>query len=144
MRENGKEIRGLHRKAFLATVTAADAQTCKWPSSTFIALVRLLEPKRFGYLNRLCGAVDWLKKAVDIWLGRWTQIPSSSKWEARIYLSAEKESPLSEFWLLRLKMVSSFETQLLIIWLFERNQQQVSSFVEKDSNAGMMTKWLYH
>lgn len=56
-----EEIRGLQRKAFSARVTAAETQSCKWPGPTITALVRLVEPKRFSSLTRLCGAVGWLK-----------------------------------------------------------------------------------
>lgn len=85
-----EEIGGLRRKAFSALV-AAVAQPRKWSCLTSVALVRLVEPRRFSSLARLCGTVAWVKQAVEIWLGI-SQAPVQSKWEARPYLSVEQRA----------------------------------------------------
>ncbi|KAL2076334.1 hypothetical protein ACEWY4_028086 [Coilia grayii] len=90
-----EEIGGLQRKAFSAVVTASAAPFWKCP--TIVALVKLVEPKRLSSLTRLCGAVGWLKRAVDTWLGRHTQIPDGLKWEERAYLSAGERATAFEF-----------------------------------------------
>ncbi|KAL2096014.1 hypothetical protein ACEWY4_008162 [Coilia grayii] len=90
-----EEIRGIQRKAFSAAVTASGAPFWKCPA--IVALVKLVEPKRLSSLTRLCGAVGWLKRAVDTWLGRYTQIPDCLKWEERAYLSAGERATAFKF-----------------------------------------------
>lgn len=92
-----EEVGSLRRKAFSATVTAADAQSCKWLGPTIVALVQLVERKKISSLTRLCGVVGWLKRAVDIWLGDSAQTTGRSKWEARTYLSAEERVTAFKF-----------------------------------------------
>ncbi len=85
-----EEIGGLRRKAFSALVTTG-AQPRKWSCPTSVALVRLVDPRRFSSLARLCGTIAWMRQAVEIWLGN-SPAPVWSKWEARPYLSVEKRA----------------------------------------------------
>ena len=74
-----EEIGELRRKAFSALVTAK-AQPRKWSGPTSVALVRLVKPRRFSSLTRLCGTIAWIRRAVGIWLGGNCQAPVQSKW----------------------------------------------------------------
>ncbi|KAL1006954.1 hypothetical protein UPYG_G00079620 [Umbra pygmaea] len=85
-----EEIGGLRRKAFSALVTAG-AQPRKWSGPISVVLVRLVDPRSFSSLARLCGTIAWVRQAVEIWLGN-SQAPVRSKWEARPYLSVEKRA----------------------------------------------------
>lgn len=91
------DIAALQRKAFSATVMSAAAPPWEWSAQNIIALVELVEPKRFSSLTRLCGALGWLKRAVDIWLSRRTQTPGALKWEAKTYLSAGERAAAFNF-----------------------------------------------
>ena len=86
-----EEIGELRRKAFSALVTAG-AQPRKWSGPTSVALVCLVDPRRFSSLTRLCGTIAWIRRAVEIWLGGNSQAPVPSKWEARPCLSVEERA----------------------------------------------------
>ena len=86
-----EEIGELRRKAFSALVTAK-AQPRKWSGPTSVALVRLVKPRRFSSLTRLCGTIAWIRRAVEIWLGGNCQAPVQSKWKARPCLSVEERA----------------------------------------------------
>lgn len=54
-----------------------------------VALVRLVEPKRFSTLSKLCGTVAWTRRAVEFWL----KISDPAKWEAKYSrLSSEERA----------------------------------------------------
>ncbi|XP_076129224.1 uncharacterized protein LOC143110221 [Alosa pseudoharengus] len=59
------EIGGLRRKAFSALVTAG-AQPRKWSGPTSVALVHLVDPRRFSSLARLCGTIAWKETSQDV------------------------------------------------------------------------------
>ena len=48
-----------------------------------MALVRLIEPKRFSSLSKVCGTVAWVRRAANFWLNKIHRAPESAKWEAR-------------------------------------------------------------
>ena len=86
-----EEIGGLRRKAFSALVTAGP-QPRKWSGPTSVALVCLVDPRRFSSLARLCETIAWMRRAVEIWLGGNSQAPVQSKWEVRPCLSVEERT----------------------------------------------------
>ncbi|XP_067223126.1 uncharacterized protein [Chanodichthys erythropterus] len=47
-----------------------------------LALVRLVEPKRFSSLSKLCGTIAWVRRATETWLKVKNQALNSAKWEA--------------------------------------------------------------
>lgn len=48
-----------------------------------VALVRLVEPKRFSSLSKLCGTVAWVRRAAESWLSVKNRALNSAKWEAK-------------------------------------------------------------
>lgn len=55
--------------------------------------MRLVEPKRFSTLSKLCGIVAWTRRAVEFWLNKEQQISDPTKWEAKYSrLSAEERA----------------------------------------------------
>jgi len=112
------DVKKLKRKAFSAAVTRAQAKKTSNPSEADISvdledlsiegqgptsaaerpkrkpwgidLVRLVEPKRFSTLSKLCGTVAWTRRAAESWLNKERQISDPAKWEAKYpRLSAE-------------------------------------------------------
>lgn len=58
-----------------------------------VDLVRLVEPKRFSTLSKLCGTVAWTRRAAESWLSRKRQASSPAKWEVKGFvLSAEERT----------------------------------------------------
>ena len=62
-----------------------------------IALVRLVEPKRFSSLSKLCGTLAWTRRAVEAWLGGSRQATGSAEWEARPSLSAVERAEAFQY-----------------------------------------------
>lgn len=113
------DVKKLKRRAFSAAVTRAQSNKISNPSETDVIvnlenssnecqspfpaaerpkkrpwgidLVRLVEPKRFGTLSKLCGTIAWTRRAVESWLSKERLISDSAKWEANYSrLSAEE------------------------------------------------------
>ena len=88
------DVKRLQRKAFSAVVTRAQSRKASGPKSADIgaervkrrpcgvALVRLVEPKRFSSLSMLCGTVAWVRRAAESWLNKLNRAPKLEKWEA--------------------------------------------------------------
>lgn len=100
------DVKRLQRKALSAVVTRAQSQKVPGPRNADsranlgdsmlqpsaadklkrrpwgVALVHLVEPKRFSKLSMLCGTVTWVRRAAESWLNSACRAPKSAKWEA--------------------------------------------------------------
>lgn len=58
-----------------------------------VSLVRLVDPKRFSTLSKLCGTIAWTRRAAESWLNKRQQTSGPVKWEAKSSrLSAEERA----------------------------------------------------
>lgn len=116
------KVKRLQRKAFSAVVTRAQAQRVSGPTSNVnstdsatqsppkdqgpapsskqpqkkpwgVALMQLVEPKRFSTLLKLCGTIAWVRRAAASWLNLKYKAPELAKWGAKsLKLSAEERT----------------------------------------------------
>ncbi|KAK7883254.1 hypothetical protein WMY93_029428 [Mugilogobius chulae] len=56
-----------------------------------VALVNLVNPKRFCSLSKLCGTVAWVRRAVGFWLSVKNRALNSPQWEAKSSKLSAKE-----------------------------------------------------
>ena len=134
------DVKKLKRKAFSAAVTRAQSKKISNPSKADVSLdledssnegqgptsaaerpkrkpwgidlVRLIEPKRFSTLSKLCGTVAWTRRAAESWLDKERQISDSAKWEVKYSRLSAEERAIAKTWLLQPRMAWNFTTQL--------------------------------